>query len=117
VPISDSDGSLREYRLQRLTERLPAAARPMAHWLRSRSARPVRIPAGLLLCLGGALGALPLLGFWMLPAGVVLLAEDVPPLRRATGGMLAWLEHKRPRWFVPASGASQIALPEAARSQ
>jgi hypothetical protein len=109
MPIPDADVSLREYRLQRLTERLPAAARPVAHWLRSPSARPVRMPAGVLFCVGGALGALPLLGFWMLPAGVLLLAEDVPPLRRATGRMLAWLEHQRPQWFVPALPLSPTA--------
>jgi hypothetical protein len=109
VPISDGDGSLREYRSQRLAELLPAAARPVAHWLRSPAARPVRIPAGLLLCLGGALGALPLVGFWMLPLGVLLLAEDVPPLRRATGRMLAWLQHKRPHWFVSSTTAAAPA--------
>jgi hypothetical protein len=109
MPIPGDDVSPREYRLQRLTERLPAAARPLAHWLRSPAARPVRIPAGLLLCVGGALGALPLVGFWMLPAGVVLLAEDVPPLRRATGRMLAWLERKRPHWFVPTATAAAPA--------
>ena len=116
MAIPETDVFLREYRLQRLTERLPAAAQPMAHWLRSPSARPVRVPAGLLLCLGGALGALPVLGFWMLPAGALLLAEDVPPLRRATGGMLGWLERQRPEWFAPTSTTSPIpssAAPEA----
>lgn len=29
----------------------------------------------------GLLGFLPILGFWMLPLGVALLASDVPPLR------------------------------------
>jgi hypothetical protein len=109
MPISGGDVSESEYRLQRLTERLPAAARPAVDWLRSPSARPVRLPAGLLLCLGGTLGALPVMGFWMLPVGVVLLAEDVPPLRRATDRMLAWLEQERPHWFAPASTAAPIA--------
>ena len=109
MPISNADISQREYRLQQLTERLPAVARPAARWLRSPSARAVRLPAGLVLCLGGALSALPVLGFWMLPAGVVLLSEDVPPLQRATGRMLAWLEQKRPHWFAPASTASPTA--------
>ena len=106
--ISDGDVSQRESRLQQLIERLPAATRPAALWLRSPPARPVRLPAGLLLCLGGAFGALPVLGFWMLPAGVVLLAEDIPPLRRATDRILAWLEQKRPQWFAPPSTASPI---------
>jgi hypothetical protein len=113
MPVADVDASWREHRLQRLTERLPPAARPLARWLRSPSARPVRLPVGLLLCVGGILGALPLLGFWMLPAGVVLVAEDIPPLRRATGRMLAWLEQKRPHWFAPASDTSPTASSKA----
>jgi hypothetical protein len=116
VEIADVDLSQREYRLQRLTERLPVAAQPVADWLRSPAARPVRLPVGVLLCLGGALGALPVLGFWMLPAGVVLLGEDVPPLRRASGRMLAWLERQRPNWFAPAAQRSptpSVQTPEA----
>ena len=37
---------------------------------------------GVLLVLGGILGFLPVLGFWMIPLGVALLATDIPPLRR-----------------------------------
>lgn len=36
---------------------------------------------GLLMIFAGLLGFLPILGFWMLPLGVALLASDVPPLR------------------------------------
>jgi hypothetical protein len=36
----------------------------------------------LLIC-GGLLGFLPILGLWMLPLGLLLLAEDVPPLKSA----------------------------------
>jgi hypothetical protein len=49
----------------------------------------VRIPAGLLLIAGGVFAILPLLGLWMLPLGLVLLAEDIPPLRRGTDAALA----------------------------
>ena len=31
---------------------------------------------------GGMLGFLPVLGVWMLPLGLALLAYDVPPMRR-----------------------------------
>lgn len=37
---------------------------------------------GVLLIASGLLGFLPVLGFWMVPLGVALLAADVPPLRR-----------------------------------
>jgi hypothetical protein len=59
----------------------------------------VRIPAGVLLIAGGVLSILPVLGLWMLPLGLVLLAEDVPPLRHATGRLLAWIEHHKPHWM------------------
>jgi hypothetical protein len=35
----------------------------------------------LLLILGGLLFFLPILGIWMLPLGLLLLAEDLPVLR------------------------------------
>lgn len=40
-----------------------------------------RLPLGILLCIGGILGFLPILGFWMLPLGVALIAMDVRWLR------------------------------------
>ena len=41
----------------------------------------IRIPLGILLVLGGLVGFLPILGVWMLPLGLLLLAVDVPALR------------------------------------
>ena len=41
----------------------------------------IRTLAGLLLIGFGALGFLPILGFWMIPVGGVLVALDIPPLR------------------------------------
>jgi hypothetical protein len=37
---------------------------------------------GIVLIVGGIFGFLPVLGFWMVPLGVALLATDIPPLRR-----------------------------------
>ena len=51
------------------------------------------------MLLGGCLAILPVLGLWMLPLGLVLLAEDVPALRRLTDRCLDWIEHRRPHWF------------------
>jgi len=59
----------------------------------------VRLIAAILLILGGFLWFLPILGLWMLPLGLLLLAEDVPPLRRMCGRILAWIEHHRPHWL------------------
>jgi hypothetical protein len=68
-------------------------------WLRRPSSRWARIPAGVLFVIGGVFSILPVLGLWMLPVGMVLLAEDVPPLRRLTDRCLHWIEHRRPHWF------------------
>jgi len=42
----------------------------------------VRAILGLLLIAFGFLGFLPVLGFWMIPLGLALLATDFPPLGR-----------------------------------
>jgi len=47
-----------------------------------RLPRGARSVAGVALMAGGVVGFLPVLGFWMIPAGALLVASDVPPLRR-----------------------------------
>jgi hypothetical protein len=89
-----------ERRLDRLMDRLPERAQAITRWLRRPSSRLVRIPVGVLLIGGGFLGMLPLLGFWMLPLGLILLADDVRPLRGARDRLLAWIERRRPQWFI-----------------
>jgi hypothetical protein len=42
----------------------------------------LRITSGLLLVFGGFLGFLPILGFWMLPLGLVILSIDFSAIRR-----------------------------------
>ena len=89
----------RERRLELLVRRLPFRIQSAVRWLRRPDARWVRIPAGLLLMAASLLSILPIFGLWMLPLGLVLLAEDVPPLRRATGRVLAWIERRHPHWL------------------
>jgi len=99
-PVSTPDpDSLREWRIGQLIAHLPPRMRSVIRWLRRPSSRWARIPAGLLFCLGGLLWILPVLGLWMLPLGLVLLAEDIPALRRMTDRALHWIEHRRPHWF------------------
>lgn len=52
------------------------------HWLRKT--------AGVLLIAGGILGFLPVLGYWMLPIGLALLAVDWPWARRAYRRLLSF---------------------------
>lgn len=67
--------------LDRWQGKIPAWAARVMDWLRRPSSRWVRIPIGLLLVAGGLFGFLPVLGFWMLVPGLLLLALDVPFLR------------------------------------
>jgi hypothetical protein len=73
--------------LDRLEPHLPAWG---AHWLRrirSPAATWTRIPVGVVLIAAGLVGFLPILGFWMVPLGLALIALDVPFMR----GPLAWV--------------------------
>jgi hypothetical protein len=49
--------------------------------LRRDSWFPIRFPIALLLIAGGLFSFLPILGIWMLPLGLLLLAVDLPILR------------------------------------
>lgn len=95
----------RERRLELLLRRLPRRMQAAVRWMRQDSARWFRIPAGVLLILGGLLSVLPVFGLWMLPLGLVLLAEDMAPLRRATDRILVWIEHRKPHWMGVAPGS------------
>ena len=52
------------------------------HWLRKG--------IGVLLIIGGLLGFLPVLGYWMIPLGLALLAVDWPWARRLSRGLMSW---------------------------
>ena len=95
---SDAD-AVRERRIGLLLLRLPERLRRAVAWLRRPQARWVRIPIGVLLILGSLLSLLPVFGLWMLPLGVVLLAEDVKSLQRLVDRGLSWIERRRPHWM------------------
>ncbi len=41
-----------------------------------------RLVVGVLLVIGGILGFLPVVGFWMIPLGLIVLSVDFPFIRR-----------------------------------
>ena len=73
----------------------PQLARAFAR-LRSRRATLIRVPLAILLVIGGIFSILPVLGLWMLPLGLLLLAIDLPALR---GPMAALIVRFR-RWWA-----------------
>tara|TARA_B100000315_G_scaffold253695_1_gene293070 strand:- start:3113 stop:3388 length:276 start_codon:yes stop_codon:yes gene_type:complete len=54
----------------------------------------LRTLAGILLIIGGMFGFLPILGFWMIPVGLLLIALDIPVLRRSIQHWLLKLKQK-----------------------
>jgi hypothetical protein len=84
--------------LDRIVSGLPPGAGRWVRWLMEPSSRWVRLPAGLLLIVAGLVGFLPILGFWMVPLGLILLSQDIPFLRRPTYRALLWLEERWERW-------------------
>jgi hypothetical protein len=60
--------------------------------------RLVRVPIAFLFMLGGIFSVLPVLGIWMLPLGVMLLAVDVPVLRPAVTGAMIRVRRVIARW-------------------
>ena len=62
--------------------------------------RLVRIGLGAaLVILGAFFGFLPVLGYWMVPVGFLILATDVPPIRRfnrrVTIAVVGWWNSRR----------------------
>jgi hypothetical protein len=88
-------------RLDKLVDRMPARVGDTVSYLLKPSSRWVRIPSGALLVVGGVLSFLPVLGVWMLPLGLALLAEDVPALRSSRSKVFDWIERKKPHWLDP----------------
>lgn len=91
--------TLRERRTQMITAKLPAKMRRAIQWLRKPEQKWVRLPSGLLFILGGLLSFLPVLGVWMLPLGILLLAEDIPLFQSVSGKMLGWIARRKPTWL------------------
>ena len=52
--------------------------------------RLARISIGILLVIGGILGFLPILGFWMVPLGLLVLSIDLPAIRRLRRNITVW---------------------------
>jgi hypothetical protein len=75
----------------RIGRQVPAS-RGFLGWVRQPHMLLVRIPLALLLILGGVFSFLPVLGLWMLPLGLLVLAVDIPPLRRPVGDAIVRLQ-------------------------
>jgi hypothetical protein len=55
------------------------------------ASRVARLGIGISLVIGGLLGFLPILGFWMIPLGLIVLSIDIPAVRRWRRQFVTWL--------------------------
>lgn len=70
--------------------------------------RLIRLPLGILLILGGIFSFLPVLGIWMLPLGLLLLAVDFPFMRPRVSAAVIRSRRRaslwRRRWLSRSNG-------------
>lgn len=72
-----------------MRRQLAATTYHTLRWARDHVAPGVRSLLGVVLMLGGVLGFLPVLGFWMFPLGLGFVALDLPLTRQR---MELWME-------------------------
>ncbi len=68
-------------------------------FLRSKKWLLIRLPLALLLTVGGMFWFLPVLGLWMLPLGLLLLAVDLPPLRGPISNLIIRVRRRVELWL------------------
>jgi hypothetical protein len=75
-----------------IDRRVPTRVSQFIRWLRKPSSFAVRLVVALLLIIGGFFSFLPILGLWMLPLGLLFIAQDVPLLQKPLVKALTWVE-------------------------
>jgi hypothetical protein len=58
--------------------------------------RALRILIGTVFVVLGLFGFLPILGFWMVPLGLLVLSVDIPRVRRWRRRFAVWFSRKYP---------------------
>ncbi|MGI2034197.1 4-alpha-glucanotransferase [Rhizobium panacihumi] len=80
--------------VEKYADKIPRPIGRLIRWMRKPDLRWVRLIAGILFVLLGLVGFLPILGFWMVPFGLIILAQDSKWLQRPTLKAITWLERK-----------------------
>jgi hypothetical protein len=66
--------------------------------------RAGRVALGVGLVVGGFVGFLPVLGFWMLPLGLIVLSVDLALVRRHRRRLQVWWGRRRASSEAPREG-------------
>jgi hypothetical protein len=120
--LPDRDAERLDRKIDQIADGLPESAGGFLRWLKSPSSRWVRIPIALLLIVGGVVGFLPVLGFWMIPLGLLSGAGCARPpaadiarvdMARAKMGPMetAALRWRKSPWDLDGKLAFILAIP------
>jgi len=90
----ERDKALLDEALKVLEKESPNRITRMIRWLRSPQSRWIRLPLGILCIVASFFWFLPVVGIELFPVGLLLIAQDVPFLRRPAAKLLLWLEGK-----------------------
>lgn len=83
-----------EQAYDRLEQELPDRVRGLVRWVRHPNSRWVRLPLGVLFIAASFFWFLPVVGIEWLPLGLMLIAQDVPILRKPVARGMLWLLDK-----------------------
>jgi hypothetical protein len=83
---------------ERVEDSLPNWSSRFLRWLRQPSSRSARILVSALLVIGGLFSFLPVLGLWMLPLGLIIIAQDLPFLKAPLVGAFQRVEAGWDHW-------------------
>ena len=72
----------------RLEKMLPQPLSRALHWLHGPGPRLVRLSLGILFIIASFFWFLPVVGLEFLPIGLLLIAQDVPILRKPVGKLM-----------------------------
>ena len=99
--MASTKAELNRY-FEMINRRVPTRISQFIRWLRKPSSFIARLAIAVLLILGGIFSILPVLGLWMLPLGLLFIAQDIPFLQKPLVRTLAWTEKKwqsiRSKW-------------------
>jgi hypothetical protein len=90
----ERDKALLDEALSALEKEAPDRVIRMIEWLRSPRSRWKRLSLGILCIVASFFWFLPIVGIEFFPIGLLLIAQDVPILRKPAAKLLLWLEGK-----------------------
>lgn len=101
----------------RLEHEVPDRVAKILRWLRDPEARTVRLTVGVLLIILSFFWFLPIIGLEFLPIGLLLVAHDIPFLRKPVARSFIWLDRKwvaLRRWWAKRQKSPEVIRDERA---